>query len=225
MSRTIHVADIKSVFYRKNILEVPKLEFDFTFDGKFDIGNNFDTISQKLRSLSSSLPQVTLPETVSLSIESLRKLEVYEYLLRSLQHLILLFNTITFFSINRNLNLNLTTQINATISNFYCFLNQIMEIINFSNKKTWEELKTAVNDIRKKFSSLSCSIPSNIHFRELADGRLRIYFLCAQSKYDTLLYVDVNPNEQKSDPSMWVDNLFSVEVLRNRLRKLHRWNT
>lgn len=188
--------------YRKNILEVPKLEFDFTFDGKFDIGNNFDTISQKLRSLSSSLPQVTLPETVSLSIESLRKLEVYEYLLRSLQHLILLFNTITFFSINRNLNLNLTTQINATISNFYCFLNQIMEIINFSNKKTWEELKTAVNDIRKKFSSLSCSIPSNIHFRELADGRLRIYFLCAQSKYDTLLYVDVNPNEQKSDPSM-----------------------
>ena len=192
---------ITNVICRKNILEVPKLEFDFTFDGKFDIGNNFDTISQKLRSLSASLPQVTLPETVSLSIESIRKLEVYEYLLRSLHHFIFLFNTISFFSINRNLNLNLTTQINATISNFYCFLNQIMEIINFSNKKTWDELKTAVNDIRKKFSSLSCSIPSNIHFRELADGRLRIYFLCAQSKYDTLLYVDVNPNEN-SDPSV-----------------------
>lgn len=178
---------------------MPKLEFDFSFDKFDDI--NFDTISQKLRSLSSSLPQVTLPEKVSLSIESLRKLEVYEYLLRSLQHLLILFNTINFFSYNLNLNLTLTTQINATISNFYCFLSQIMEIINYSNKKTWEELKTAVNDIRKKFSSLSCSIPSNIHFRELADGRLRIYFLCAQSKYDTLLYVDVNPNEN-SDPSM-----------------------
>lgn len=76
-----------------------------------------------------------------------------------------------------------------------------MEIINFSNKKTWDELKLAVSDIRKKFSTLSCSFPSNIHFRELADGRLRIYFLCAQSKYDTLLYVDVNPNE-KTEPSM-----------------------
>lgn len=203
-----HEVFIKSAFYRKNILEVPKLEFDFTFDGKFDIGN-FDTITEslsqnlqsKLRSLSASLPQVTLPETVSLSIESIRNLEVYEYLLRSLHHLLFLFNTISFFSINRNLNLNLTTQINATISNFYCFLNQVMEIISFSNKKTWDELKTAVNDIRKKFSSLSCSIPSNVHFRELADGRLRIYFLCAQSKYDTLLYVDVNPNEN-SDPTM-----------------------
>lgn len=182
---------------RKNPLEAPNA-FDFTFD-KFDIGNNFDTLSQKLRSLSASLPQVTLPETVSSSITSIRKLEVYEYLLRSLHHLVFLFNTLNFFSIN--LNLNLTTQINATISNFYCFLYQIMEIISFSNKKTWEELKTAVNDIRKKFSSLSCAIPSNIHFRELADGRLRIYFLCAQSKYDTLLYVDVNPNDQ-SDPAM-----------------------
>lgn len=118
-----------------------------------------------------------------------------------MQNLIILFNTISFFSINLNLNLNLTTQINATISNFYCFLNQMMEIISFSNKKTWDELKTAVNDIRKKFSSIGCSIPTSIHFRELADGRLRIYFLCAQSKFDTLLYVDVNPNEQ-SDPSM-----------------------
>jgi hypothetical protein len=190
-------------FCRKNLLEVPKIEF--SLDGKLDtFAYNYDTISQKLRSLSSSLPQVSipaLPETVSLSLESLRKLEVYAYLLRSLQHLIFLFNTINFFSINLPLNLNLTTQINATISNFYCFLSQIMEIISFSNKKTWDELKVAVNDIRKKFSSLSCSIPSNIHFRQLADGRLRIYFLCAQSKYDTLLYVDVDPVGQ-SDPSM-----------------------
>ena len=193
---------LKNSFYRKNILEVPKLsEFDF-FDGKFEqFGNNLEIVSQKLRSLSSSLPQVTLPETVTVSIESLKKLEVYAYFLRSLQNLIILFNTISFFGVNLSLHLNLTTQINATISNFYCFLNQIMEIISFSNKKSWDELKTAVNDIRKKFSTVSCSIPSNISFRELADGRLRIYFLCAQSKYDTLLYVDVKPNEIK-DPSM-----------------------
>lgn len=204
---------LTQVFCRKNqleALEVPKIEgFDFTFDKlHFDLANNFDSISQKLRSLSQNLPNFpnlpqlpqlpTLPQLPDLDI---RKLEVYEYLLRSLQHLIFLFNTINFFSINLNLNLSVTTQINATISNFYCFISQIMEIINFSSKKSWEELKMAVNDIRKKFSSLSCAIPSNIHFRELADGRLRVYFLCAQSKYDTLLYVDVNPNE-KTDPSM-----------------------
>lgn len=194
---------------RKNILEVPKLDFtDFNLDNlgtnlgeKFDtlgknfgsLGENFEALSQKLRSLSSSLPQVTLPETVASSLVRL---------VAALHHFVFLFNTISFFDINLNLNLSVTTQINATISNFYCFATQMMEIISFSNKKTWEELKNAVNEIRKKFSSLSCTIPGNIHFRELADGRLRIYFLCAQSKFsDTLLYVDVNLNE-KSDPTM-----------------------
>ena len=78
-----------------------------------------------------------------------------------------------------------------------------MEIIaaNFYNKKSWQELKTCVNDIRRKFSTLSCAIPSNIHFRELSDGRLRIYF-CAQSKWDTLLYVDIPANSEQTDPSM-----------------------
>ncbi|KAL7017779.1 hypothetical protein ACKWTF_010525 [Chironomus riparius] len=77
-----------------------------------------------------------------------------------------------------------------------------MEIINFSNKKSWDELKTVVNDIRKKFSSLSCAIPTNIQIRELADGRLRIYFLCAQSKYDTLLYVDINSTTSNSETQL-----------------------
>lgn len=126
---------------RKNLLEVPKLEFDFTFgDGKFadTLGNNFDSLSQRLNqlklSLSSSLPQLPqlpqlpvtlpgLPDSVSLSIESIRKVEVYAYLLRTLQAFILFLNTLSFF--NLNLNLNLTTQLNATISNFYCFMNQV----------------------------------------------------------------------------------------------------
>lgn len=70
-----------------------------------------------------------------------------------------------------------------------------MEIISYSNKKSWEELKEAVNEIRKKFSTLACNPPSDIQFRELADGRIRIYFLNSQIKYHSLLYVDVKPNE------------------------------
>lgn len=138
---------------------------------------------------------------VYLSLEGIRKLELYEYLLSTLQNLILIFNTISWFSISIN-SVSLTTQINSTISNFYCFMSQIMEIISFSNKKTWEELKQNVNDIRKKFSALSYAIPSNIQFRELADGRLRVYFLCAQSKFDTLLYVDINTtcNNESDSP-------------------------
>lgn len=133
---------------RKNLLEVPKLEFDFTFtDGKFseNLGNNFDSLSQRLNqlklSLSSSLPQLPqlpqvtlpqvylpqLPDSVSLSIESIRKVEVYAYLLRTLQAFVLFLNTLSFF--NLNLNLNLTTQLNATISNFYCFMNQVTKIL------------------------------------------------------------------------------------------------
>lgn len=169
------------------------------------IGQNLDSIAQKIKSassqLSAQLPQFPqLPQVpVSLTLESLKKLEVYEYLLRTLQHLIFLFNTLSFFS--SNLNLNLTTQINSTISNFSCFVNQIMEIISYSNKKSWEELKDAVNEIRKKFSTLECNSPSDISFRELADGRVRIYFLNSQYKYHSLLYVDVKPNTT-SEPSL-----------------------
>lgn len=180
------------------MLEVPKIEFDFNyFDFNIDVKNHLKSFSDSLPGLPQlpalpSLPNLPrVPEHLNISLNSLKKLEVYEYLLRSLQNFILIFQTISFFSININ-SVSLTTQINATISNFYTFVAQVMEIINFSNKKSWDELKTVVNDIRKKFSSLSCAIPTNIQIRELADGRLRIYFLCAQSKYDTLLYVDVN---------------------------------
>lgn len=174
-------------------MEVPKIEFEFFDVNKIslDVKKNLKSISENLPSFP-QFPQVNLLQLKvpdSLSLETLRAFAVYEYLLRTLQNLLLIFQTVSFFSIN---SVSLTTQINSTISNFYTFVAQVMEIINFSNKKTWDELKTVVNDIRKKFSSISCAIPSNIQIRELADGRLRIYFLCAQSKYDTLLYVDVN---------------------------------
>lgn len=147
-SQQTEIAEDSLFVCRKNILEVPKLDFDFSFDGKFyDFGNNFDSLSQRLNqlklSLSSSLPQLPqlpalpqvtlpqvtlpqLPDSVSLSIESIRKVEVYAYLLRTLQHFVLFLNTLSFF--NLNLNLNLTTQLNATISNFYCFMNQVRKI-------------------------------------------------------------------------------------------------
>lgn len=211
-------------YYRKNLLEVelpnlPKLEFDFDYfnfdfniDHQFNNFNNFkNNIEGRIRTISESLP--TLPQLpalpnfpglpslpqVNLRGVSLPKLELYAYLLRSLQNLILIFNTISWFALSLNSD-SLITQINSTISNFYCFISQIMEIINFSNKKTWDELKTAVTETRKRFSTLSCAVPTNLNFRQLADGRLRIYFLCAQSKFDTLLYVDID-NTASNDSS------------------------
>lgn len=187
---------------------LPHLDTLRNFDvyGYGSIGQNLQNLEvtrasfvQKIKTasaqFSAQLPQLPqLPQVpASLSLESIKKLEVYEYLLRTLQTLIFLFNTLSFFS--SKLNLNLTTQINSTISNFYCFVSQIMEIISYSNKKSWEELKEAVNEIRKKFSTLACNPPSDIQFRELADGRIRIYFLNSQIKYHSLLYVDVKPNE------------------------------
>lgn len=194
-------------------VELPKLEFDFDYFDNFknNIEGRIRTISENLPTLPQlpALPALpnfpalpSLPQ-VNLRGVSLPKLELYAYLLRSLQNLILIFNTISWFALSLN-SVSLTTQINSTISNFYCFISQIMEIINFSNKKTWDELKTAVTETRKRFSSLSCAVPTNLNFRQLADGRLRIYFLCAQSKFDTLLYVDIDntAGNDSSEPKL-----------------------
>ncbi|XP_014230063.1 dipeptidyl peptidase 9-like isoform X1 [Trichogramma pretiosum] len=61
-------------------------------------------------------------------------------------------------------------------------------------KKTWNELRAAVSDLRRKVSSLSSgSVPGSINFRSLPDGRIRIYFLSTPSNAweRTLLYADV----------------------------------
>lgn len=187
------------------MLEVPKIDFDFDlniFDFDFRIEHFKNNIEGRIRTISENLP--TLPALPSLPQVNLRvpevylpKLELYAKLLRTIESLILIFNTISWFTVSLN-SVSLTTQINATISNFYCFISQIMEIINFSSKKSWEELKTAVSETRKKFSSLSSAVPSNICFRELADGRLRIYFLCSQSN---LLYVDIDKKKSSENDS------------------------
>lgn len=177
---------------------MPKIDFDFDlniFD--FNIDHFKNNIEGRIRTISENLPNFpALPSLPRVPEVNLPKLELYAYLLRTLQSLILIFNTISWVAFPLYVNVSLTTQINATISNFYCFVTQIMELISFSNKKSWEELKTSVTDIRKKFSSLSSAVPSNVRFRELADGRLRIYFLCSQSN---LLYVDID-NKQQQHP-------------------------
>lgn len=114
--------------FRKNLLEVPKIDFDFDFNFDFaniDVKNHLKTLTESLPTLPSlpQLPQVNL-RVPEVSLEFVRKLEVYEYLLRSLQNLILIFQTISFFSINLN-SVSLTTQINSTISNFYTFMAQV----------------------------------------------------------------------------------------------------
>jgi hypothetical protein len=189
-------------------LEVPKIDFDFDLNIFSDLDNLKTTfqknIEGRIRTISENLPTLpNFPALPSLPQVNLRvpevtlpKLELYEYLLRTLQNLIFLFNTISWFTLSLN-SVSLTTQINSTISNFYCFVSQIMELISFSNKKSWEELKTSVTDIRKKFSSLSTALPTNIRFRELADGRMRIYFLCSQSN---LLYVDIDNKQTQHNP-------------------------
>ena len=62
-----------------------------------------------------------------------------------------------------------------------------------SGKKTWSELKTVVNDLRRQLSTLSSMIPMNINFRTLTDGRTRIYFLSTPPNgwETTLLYTDI----------------------------------
>ncbi|KAI4482250.1 hypothetical protein M0804_008801 [Polistes exclamans] len=61
-------------------------------------------------------------------------------------------------------------------------------------KKTWQEIRGSVSDLRRRMSSVSAgSVPGSITFRSLPDGRTRIYFL--STPYNgwetTLLYVDI----------------------------------
>lgn len=63
-------------------------------------------------------------------------------------------------------------------------------------KKTWSELKESVSETRKQLSRLSTMVPTNIVFRQLSDGRTRIYFLGMPPNgwETTLLCTDITPN-------------------------------
>lgn len=62
-----------------------------------------------------------------------------------------------------------------------------------TRKKTWTELRDLVTDLRKQLSKLSTMIPMNIEFRNLSDGRTRIYFLSTPPNgwETTLLCTDI----------------------------------
>lgn len=67
-------------------------------------------------------------------------------------------------------------------------------------KKSWSELKGVVSELRRQIMALSTMVPTNVNFRTLADGRVRVYFLSTPPNgfESTLLYTDVNPNAPQS---------------------------
>lgn len=78
-----------------------------------------------------------------------------------------------------------------------------------TRKKTWSELRDSVSELRKVLSKLTTVVPMNIEFRNLSDGRTRIYFLSTPPNgwETTLLCTDipqldgldanVNPNQRQ----------------------------
>lgn len=64
-------------------------------------------------------------------------------------------------------------------------------------RKSWADMKLAVNELRTQLSGLGATIPSNITFRSLPNGRTRIYFLPnhMNSSEVPLLYTDVSSSD------------------------------
>ena len=89
-----------------------------------------------------------------------------------------------------------------------------------SASSSWTELMQNVCNLRQRVSSLSTTtaVPSNLDFRLLSDGRIRIYFLCSPNTgwETTLLYVDILPNDtgnvrSASHPSIHSSIHLSIE--------------
>lgn len=70
------------------------------------------------------------------------------------------------------------------------------DMLTMPRKKTWSELKESVTELRKQLSRLSTMVPTNIVFRQLSDGRTRIYFLGMPPNgwETTLLCTDITPS-------------------------------
>ncbi|EDW34620.1 GL22341 [Drosophila persimilis] len=64
--------------------------------------------------------------------------------------------------------------------------------------KSWAENKIIVQEMRKKLSTLSSMVPTNVQFRHLSDGRARCYFVGSppQNWETTLLFADINMQQQ-----------------------------
>ncbi|KAG8256010.1 dipeptidylpeptidase [Homalodisca vitripennis] len=76
---------------------------------------------------------------------------------------------------------------------------------NGGRKKTWSELKQVVFELRRQLSTLSTIVPSSVEFRNLKDGRTRIFFLSSPGNgwETTLLYTDIVLEEQKNGRLQW----------------------
>ncbi|XP_034233553.1 dipeptidyl peptidase 9 isoform X2 [Thrips palmi] len=67
-------------------------------------------------------------------------------------------------------------------------------------RKSWADMKLAVNELRNQLSGLGATIPSNITFRSLPNGRTRVYFLPnhMNSSEVPLLYTDISASDNSS---------------------------
>lgn len=106
-------------------------------------------------------------------------------------------------------------------------------------KLSWSELRCVVNDLRRQLSSLTNSVPTSITFRNLQDGKTRIYFLSTpQNGWETtLLFADVPNSTQPTSlrlqwqyviesnfPSISSSNKFSrEEQLLYERKRLTSW--
>lgn len=74
-------------------------------------------------------------------------------------------------------------------------------LIQKEGKKTWQEFKEIVCELRKQLSFLSTMAPSSICFRNYSDGRTRIFFLGSpvNGLETTLLYADI-PKDEDTQP-------------------------
>lgn len=69
-------------------------------------------------------------------------------------------------------------------------------------KKTWQEFKEIVGELRKQLSALSTMAPTSVTFRTYSDGRTRIFFLGSPGNglESTLLYTDI-PKDEDTQPN------------------------
>ena len=69
-------------------------------------------------------------------------------------------------------------------------------------KKTWQDFKEIVGELRKQLSSLSTMAPSFISFRKYSDGRSRLFFVSSlmNGVESTLLYANI-PKDDETKPN------------------------
>jgi dipeptidyl-peptidase 9 len=78
-----------------------------------------------------------------------------------------------------------------------------LKLTKETGRKSWSELKEVVNNMRRQMTNISCMFPMSVNFRELSDGRNRIFFLSTPPNSfgdTTLLYCDIAADAPESEP-------------------------